>query len=65
MSETSHHRDRLAPGPDLLFCYGTLQFGTIEHESVEEPSGGAMPSAASDEQLVAMRSTGPAARACS
>lgn len=27
---------------------------TTEHESVEEPAGGAMPSAASDEQLVAM-----------
>ncbi|WP_405889428.1 hypothetical protein [Streptomyces sp. NBC_01136] len=27
---------------------------TIEHESVEEPAWGAMPSAASDEQLVAM-----------
>ncbi|MFE7045106.1 IS256 family transposase, partial [Streptomyces atratus] len=27
---------------------------TIEHESVEEPAGVAMPSAASDEQLVAM-----------
>lgn len=27
---------------------------TIEHESVEEPGGGAVPSAASDEQLVAM-----------
>lgn len=27
---------------------------TIEHEPVEEPTGGGMPSAASDEQLVAM-----------
>ncbi|MGW3498990.1 hypothetical protein [Streptomyces sp. NPDC001020] len=27
---------------------------TIAHESVEEPAGGAMPSVASDEQLVAM-----------
>ncbi|MDQ0938680.1 hypothetical protein QFZ67_000385 [Streptomyces sp. V1I1] len=27
---------------------------TIEHESVDESAGGAMPSAASDEQLVAM-----------
>jgi transposase-like protein len=27
---------------------------TIEHESVEEPTGGSVPSAASDEQLVAM-----------
>ncbi|SFX75513.1 hypothetical protein OH786_35265 (plasmid) [Streptomyces atratus] len=27
---------------------------TIEHESVEEPTSGGMPAAASDEQLVAM-----------
>ncbi|MFD4862608.1 hypothetical protein [Streptomyces atratus] len=27
---------------------------TIEHESVEEPGSGAVPSAASDEQLVAV-----------
>ncbi|MDX2554752.1 MULTISPECIES: gamma-glutamylcyclotransferase family protein [Streptomyces] len=29
MSETPHHRDRLSQGPDLLFCYGTLQFDDV------------------------------------
>lgn len=29
MSETSHRRDRLSPRPDLLFCYGTLQFDAV------------------------------------
>ncbi|MFG3527422.1 hypothetical protein ACGF8B_11795 [Streptomyces sp. NPDC047917] len=37
---------------------------TIEHDSVEEPTGGAMLSAASDEQLVAMLA-GTTVRACS
>ncbi|MEU6354089.1 gamma-glutamylcyclotransferase family protein [Streptomyces sp. NPDC047072] len=29
MSETPHRRDRLMQGPDLLFCYGTLQFDAV------------------------------------
>lgn len=27
--ETSGRRDRLSPGPNVLFCYGTLQFDAV------------------------------------